>query len=375
MGSHSPRLLIAASGTGGHVFPAVAVAEHLHHSQPPWQIEWLGVPDRMEGQLIPDRYPLHTISMSGLQGGSKLHAGLRLGKQLATGIPQVKTLLQQGQFDGVFTTGGYIAAPAILAARWARIPVLLHESNAIPGKVTQLLARWCQQVALGDPAAHSYLLKTVDPARLSLVGTPVRPEFEQPDILAPDTQAVEALGIPAQDPVIGVIGGSQGGRGLNRIVIDCAPAWLEAGAWILHITGQGEFETVQALAPHHPRYLRFPFWQAMAALLNRVDFVVSRAGSGTLAELAATGTPAILIPYPYAAEDHQFVNGLGYVRQGAAVMLREEEGVAQAVQRVGLEWLQDPALLAEKKHLMSQMARPQAAARVAELLRHLVTDR
>ncbi len=369
MGSGSPRLLIAASGTGGHVFPALAVAQYLqNHPTQPWQIEWLGVPDRMESQLIADRYPLHTISMSGLQG-SRLQAGLRLGRQLATGIPAVKNLLQQGQFDGVFTTGGYIAAPAILAARWARIPVLLHESNAIPGKVTQLLARWCQQVALGDPAAQRYLFKTVDPVRLSLVGTPVRPEFDQPD-----TQTVDALGIPAQDPVIGVIGGSQGGRGLNQVVLDCAPAWLEAGAWILHITGQGEFETVQALAPHHPRYLRFPFWQTMAALLQRADFVVSRAGSGTLAELAATGTPAILIPYPYAAEDHQFVNGLSYVNQGAAVMIREAEGAAVSVQKLGLEWLRYPELLAIKKHHMSQMARPQAAARVADLLQQLVAS-
>ncbi|MGF1575563.1 MAG: glycosyltransferase [Cyanophyceae cyanobacterium] len=363
MSTSSPRLLIAASGTGGHVFPALAVAEQLQD----WQVEWLGVPDRMEAELIQNRYPLHTIAMSGLQG-SRLKAGLRLLWQLTTGIPQVKARLRQGRFDAVFTTGGYIAAPAILAARWAGIPVLLHESNGIPGKVTTLLGRLCQQVALGDGAAARYL-KTVDPARLITVGTPVRREFWQQGVIS---TALENLGIPAGDRVIGVIGGSQGGRGLNQVVLQSAPAWLETGAWILHITGQREFDTVKRLAPDHPRYRLFPFWQEMAALLQRVDFVVSRAGSGTLTELAATGTPAILIPFPFAAEDHQFHNGQGYVQQGAAAMVREGEGAASTVQQLGLEWLQDPDLLAEKQRLMKGMATPDAAAQVANLLQSLI---
>jgi UDP-N-acetylglucosamine--N-acetylmuramyl-(pentapeptide) pyrophosphoryl-undecaprenol N-acetylglucosamine transferase len=129
------KLLIAASGTGGHLFPAIATAEQL----PDYQIEWLGVPDRLETELVPHLFPLHTVQLGGFQGGMGLGA-LRLFFQLFKATFQVRALLKQGHFQGVFTTGGYIAAPAILAARSLGLPALLHESNALPGKVTRWLS-------------------------------------------------------------------------------------------------------------------------------------------------------------------------------------------------------------------------------------------
>ncbi|MCP9810287.1 glycosyltransferase, partial [Cyanobium sp. HWJ4-Hawea] len=131
-----PRLLIAASGTGGHLFPALAVAEAMPGD---WDVHWLGVPDRLERQLVPSRYPLHTVRAGGLQG-----RGLRRllnALQLVLAIQAARRLIRREQVSAVFSTGGYIAAPAILAARSCGIPVVLHESNAIPGKVTRLLAR------------------------------------------------------------------------------------------------------------------------------------------------------------------------------------------------------------------------------------------
>ena len=145
------RLLIAASGTGGHLFPAIATAEHLTD----YDIEWLGVPDRLETQLVPEHYPLHTVKVEGLQTrlGWKT---IRIFWQFIQAIGQVRNLLQRGQFAGVFTTGGYIAAPAILAARSLGLPTILHESNALPGKVTRWLSPWCTQVAVGfEVAARS----------------------------------------------------------------------------------------------------------------------------------------------------------------------------------------------------------------------------
>ncbi|MEL7316546.1 MAG: UDP-N-acetylglucosamine--N-acetylmuramyl-(pentapeptide) pyrophosphoryl-undecaprenol N-acetylglucosamine transferase, partial [Cyanobacteria bacterium J06559_3] len=128
------KLLIAASGTGGHLFPAIATAEHLTD----YTIEWLGVPDRLETELVPKQYPLHTIRLGGFQGRLGLGSARLLG-QAVKATWQVRRLLQQGSFQGVFTTGGYIAAPAILAARSLGLPTILHESNALPGKVTRWL--------------------------------------------------------------------------------------------------------------------------------------------------------------------------------------------------------------------------------------------
>ena len=146
------RLLIAASGTGGHLFPAIAIAEALPNS---WEISWLGVPDRLEVDLIPKEYDLTTISVRGL-GKHGLKNIFKLLK-LILATWSVIRLIQRKKIQIVFTTGGYISAPAILAAKLCRKKVMLHESNAFPGKVTRLLGRFCDLVALGLPTAVEYL--------------------------------------------------------------------------------------------------------------------------------------------------------------------------------------------------------------------------
>jgi UDP-N-acetylglucosamine--N-acetylmuramyl-(pentapeptide) pyrophosphoryl-undecaprenol N-acetylglucosamine transferase len=144
------RLLIAASGTGGHLFPALAVARAVPAD---WTVQWLGVPDRLEQQLVPSEYPLHVVKAGGLQGRGlrKLANLLRLLGATWT----VRQLIRRERIRLVFSSGGYIAAPAILAARWCGIPVVLHESNGVPGKVTRLLGRFCTQVALACPRRQS----------------------------------------------------------------------------------------------------------------------------------------------------------------------------------------------------------------------------
>jgi UDP-N-acetylglucosamine--N-acetylmuramyl-(pentapeptide) pyrophosphoryl-undecaprenol N-acetylglucosamine transferase len=350
-----PRLLVAASGTGGHIFPALAVAEQL----PDWQIEWLGVPDRMEGKLVRERYPLHRVVMSGWQG-SPLHR-LQALAQLARATLQVRRLLMSGRFDVVLTTGGYIAAPAILAARSLGVPVLLHESNRIPGKVTRWLGRFCQVVALGMAETAEHLPGVA----AQVVGTPVRAEFYTPQPFPAD------LPIPDGDPLIVVMGGSQGARGLNRMVAACAPAWLEAGAWIVHLTGGSEAQDPEARIPSHPRYRPFPFRRDVAALLQRANFAISRAGAMSLAELLTTATPAILIPYPFAAEDHQYQNALAFVGRGGGVVMRESEENLDLLRQTVLTWLAQPQVVAQMAARLQATAPPNASKVLARLLQEI----
>jgi UDP-N-acetylglucosamine--N-acetylmuramyl-(pentapeptide) pyrophosphoryl-undecaprenol N-acetylglucosamine transferase len=315
----------------------------------------------MEAKLVAGHYPLHTVSMSGIQGHPALAWPRSMG-QLIQAIFQIRHLLIQGHFQGVLTTGGYIAAPAILAARSLNLPVILHESNAIPGKVTRWLGSLCTEVLVGMPEAAARLSLP----RSQVVGTPVRQEFVDPHSHLRPQPRLETLQIPAAAQLIAVIGGSQGARGLNRWVLESAPSWLDAGAWIVHLTGQTDADEVAKRAPDHPQYFWFPFWADMAGLLQRADFAVSRAGAVTLAELAVTGTPAILIPYPYAAEDHQFHNAQMVVQQGAAVVLREENQNLEQFIETGLQWIQNPDLLREyQQHVQADLHR-QAAQRLAK---------
>ncbi len=358
------KLLIAASGTGGHLFPAIATAQQLTHYQSDYQVEWLGVPDRLETQLVPKAYPLHTVCMGGVQGGFGL-SSLKLLVRFARSTAQVRHLLKQGNFQGVFTTGGYIAAPAILAARSLGLPAILHESNALPGKVTRWLSPWCTTVALGFSEAAAYLPK----ADTVVVGTPVRSQFLQ---AAQSTDGLTDINIPTDAPLIVVIGGSQGAVAVNRLVRAAAPAWLDQGKWIIHITGTNDPD---ADSFSHPHYIHRPFYNDMAALFQRANLAISRAGAGTLIELAITSTPSVLIPYPFAAEDHQTYNANAFANAGAASLHQQSALTGQQLQTLVCNLFAQPQQLEAMSAAAQKLATKDSADKMAHLIDQQIETR
>jgi len=349
------RLLIAASGTGGHLFPAIALAEQLSG----YQIEWLGVPNRLETQLVPQQYSLNTIAVEGFQQGFGLSSVRILGK-LIRSVLEVRKLLQKGKFQGVFTTGGYIAGPAVIAARSLGLPVILHESNALPGKVTRFFGPWCRVVAVGFEVAAKYLPR----AKTVYTGTPVRSQFLDEGIAA----SLD-LPIPKNVPLIVVFGGSQGAVALNKLVRECVPAWFDAGAWVVHLTGDKD---PNADSLQHPQYIRLPFYNNMAALLRRANLAISRSGAGSLTELAVCGTPAILIPYPFAAEDHQTYNAEVFTSVGAALMFQQSELNAPLLQGKVLRLLHSPEDLRKMGERARAIVLPDSAEKLAQLVREVM---
>lgn len=348
------KLLIAASGTGGHLFPAIATAEHLDGP-----IEWLGVPDRLETELVPESYPLHTVCMGGVQG--KLGLGtLKILVQFIQATWTTRLLLKQGEFQGVFTTGGYIAAPAIIAARSLGLPTVLHESNAMPGKVTRWLSRWCSVVAIGFQETRKYLPQQ---AKTVWVGTPVRSQFH-----TDSNAALQDFHIPDGVPLIVVIGGSQGAVAVNRLVREAAPGWFEAGAWVVHQTGTNDPDTDSL---HHPHYIHRPFFRNVAALFKRATLVISRAGAGTLTELAMTHTPSVLIPYPFAADDHQSYNASAFSAAGASKVYRQTELNGSALKKRVLALIDAPEELACMQAAAEVLAVTDSAEQVANLLQKM----
>ncbi|WYL92986.1 MAG: undecaprenyldiphospho-muramoylpentapeptide beta-N-acetylglucosaminyltransferase [Gloeotrichia echinulata IR180] len=349
------RLLIAASGTGGHLFPAIALAEKL----PEYEIEWLGVPNRLETQLVPKQYHLNTIAVEGFQQGFSVKSLYVLGR-LITSIVQVRRILKQGKFQGLFTTGGYIAGPAVIAARSLGIPVVFHESNALPGKVTRFFGPMCTAVALGFAVAAKYLPR----AKNVYVGTPVRSQFLDQNI-----DASLDLPIPQGVPLIIVFGGSQGAVAINKLIRQSAKAWFDAGAYIVHLTGDNDPE---ADSLKHPQYIALPFYNNMAALLRRANLAISRSGAGSLTELAVCGTPAILIPYPFAAEDHQTYNAQEFTKVGAALTFKQSELTAEILLHQVLNLLQSPDELTKMGEAAKAIAIPDSADKLAQLLREVV---
>ena len=308
------RLLIAASGTGGHLFPALAVAEALPEG---WQVRWLGVPDRLETQLVPQQFKLVTVKAGGLQG-SGLHKLMQLLRLLTAGF-HVAQLIRRERIQVVFTTGGYIAAPAILAARFCGVPAVLHEANAIPGRVTRLLGRFCRAVAVGLPVTTG----RIPGSRPLMTGMPVRADFLEPQPL-PDW-------VPqGEGPLLVVIGGSQGAVGLNRMVRAAAPQLLQQGCRIVHLCGNQDPEQGQL---QHSAYVERSFSDQMPALLQHADLAISRAGAGSLSELSVCRTPAVLVPFPQAADDHQSANAEAAIAVGAAVIVTQHAADESALEQ------------------------------------------
>ncbi|MGF1515683.1 MAG: undecaprenyldiphospho-muramoylpentapeptide beta-N-acetylglucosaminyltransferase [Elainellaceae cyanobacterium] len=350
--AETKKLLVAASGTGGHLFPAIATVEQLSD----YEIEWLGVPNRLETRLVPEQYPLHLVDLEGIQTALGL-GGIRLFFRLLGSVRQVRRLLSQGKFDGVFTTGGYIAAPAIIAARSLGLPAILHESNALPGKVTRWLSPWCTTVALGFSAAAAHLPK----AKAVCVGTPVRQAFQAHS----DAPELPGLEIPADVPLIVVVGGSQGAVAVNQLVRQSLKTWLTEGIWVVHLTGDNDPD---ADAVNYSHYLHRPFYDHMAALLQRADLAISRAGAGTLVELAITQTPTILIPYPFAAEDHQTFNAAVFAAAGAAQVHQQADLDAQTLEQKVLALIQSPDRLKKMAMAAESLAVSDSAARLSQLI-------
>ena len=352
MSNQKPKLLIAASGTGGHLFPALAVAQQLSNCD----IQWLGVPNRLETTLVPKEYPLKTIDIEGFQTSLGLKTLLVMGK-MAKAIVDTYQFVKKEKIEFIFTTGGYIAAPAIIAANLAKIPIILHESNYIPGKVTKLFGSWCNCVGIGFAGSEKYLPK----ANSEWVSTPVRDEFLSPQNLP--------LDIPDDVPVIVAMGGSQGAVSVNNIVRESAPSLLETGAYIVHLTGKND---EQADSFKHPHYIAMPFYDKMGALLQRANLAISRSGAGALTELAITKTPSILIPYPYAAEDHQYFNGQEFVTGDASIMYRQDDLSSEILTKTTLDLLNDDDRLQQMSENAGKLALTDSSQILAKMINKLI---
>ena len=331
-----PRLLIAASGTGGHIYPALALADSLSNS---WEIEWLGVPNRLEIELVPEKYNLIILKVGGLQGNI-LRKMFELFKLVFASI-QVSRLLAQKKIDVIFTTGGYISAPTILGAKLNGIPILLHESNAIPGKVTRLLGRFCDHVALGIASASDYLPR----CKTSFTGTPVRSDFflEQP--LPNWVPSGEGL-------LIVVMGGSQGAQKMNEMVRNVLPFLLEKGCRVVHLTGKNDcFYRDISKVKTHPNLVLRHFSNEISALLQNADLAISRAGSGAICELIVTKIPSILIPFPQSADNHQEVNAAYIARFGGAIIVNQHNPEENVLKKILSKLLSSNSLMKMKSNM------------------------
>ncbi|KGQ44644.1 undecaprenyldiphospho-muramoylpentapeptide beta-N-acetylglucosaminyltransferase [Gallibacterium anatis] len=341
------KLLVMAGGTGGHVFPAIAVANVLQ--QQGWQVEWLGTKDRMEAQLVPKHgIAIHFIEISGLRGKG-IKALLAAPFKILRAILQARKIIKTYQPDAVLGMGGYVSGPGGVAAKLAGVPIILHEQNAVAGLTNKWLAKIATRVLQAFPTAF---------ADAEVVGNPVRADlFALPTPQQRFSQREGALRIL-------VVGGSQGARVLNLLMPKVA-AQLTKDVVIRHQAGKGNSEAIKALYPQNINVNVSDFIDDMAAAYAWADVVICRSGALTVCEIAAAGVPAIFVPFQHK-DQQQYLNARYLADAGAAEIIQQAELTPERVVELLQKW-DRPTLLAMAEKAQSKAA-PTAAQRVAETI-------
>lgn len=357
MSGVAPTVVIMAGGTGGHIFPGLAVAQALRERGA--QVRWLGADGGMETRLVPQHgLAIDTIAVKGVRGkglATLLGAPLRV----LAAVREAARVLRAVKPDAVISFGGYAAGPGGIAAKLAGIPLLVHEQNRAAGMTNKTLAKVARQVLVGFPQTFAGEI---------LVGNPVRAQIAQ---VPPPAQ--RQLGHDGPLRLL-VLGGSQGARALNEAVPQ-AIAGTGMAVEVVHQAGEKMLDAARAAyAAAGVAATVEPFIADMASAYAHADLVVCRAGALTLAELCAVGVGSVLVPFPQAVDDHQTRNAEFLVERGAALLLPQTNDLAAQLREVLQQLSNDAGKRIAMANAARALARPDAAERVADAVYATLTS-
>jgi len=350
------RLLIAGGGTGGHLFPGVAIAEELRAREAGAEITFVGTKRGIEARVLPELgWPLELIEVSGLKTVG-LGGAIRGVFRLPRAMWQARRLLKQYKPDAVIGVGGYASGPVVLAAKLRGIPTAICEQNSIPGFTNKLLGKLVRAVFLSFDESKRFF----KPRKIVMSGNPVRRDLLQ-RLLA---------GVPATHDTVHVlvVGGSQGAVAVNELASQALGALAKVHRLVIvHQTGDKDLEPTRArYAAAGVSATCSAFIKDMAAAYHDADLVIGRAGATTVAELAIAGKPAVFIPYPFAADNHQELNAREMADKGAALMFRQADLTADKLAAAVRPLVEDATRRRDMGAAMKALAKPGAAAAVID---------
>jgi UDP-N-acetylglucosamine--N-acetylmuramyl-(pentapeptide) pyrophosphoryl-undecaprenol N-acetylglucosamine transferase len=350
------------------VYPALAIADAVRKRRPDADVVFVGTPERIEARVVPARgYRFETVRVGALSRAFSIDTVL-FPFRVAAAVAQSWTILRRVRPAVVVGAGGYVSGPPVLVASCMGIPTLVHEQNSYPGITTRLLARRASEVHLTFERSRRWV-RARGPVRVT--GNPTRAEIGTKSRV----EAARALRLDPSAPTLLVVGGSQGAASLNSAMHDTAPALARAGVQILWATGEQQYRELEqsvrrSIVAGSAQVLILPYIQRMEDAYAVCDLAVTRAGATTLAELSRAAVPSILVPYPFAAADHQTENARAMVEAGAAVFLADADLRSQLTGTVRL-LLADRARLLRMADRAREMGTPRAAEELAEAVLRL----
>lgn len=319
------RVLFAGGGTGGHVYPALAIAKYLLKEDKNTEVLFIGTKRGMESKIIPkEGFAFETIKVQGLKRKISLDI-FKTGFKAVEGVTKSLTILRKFNPHVVVGTGGYVCGPVLLAAKILGIPTIIHEQNALPGMTNKLLGKFVDRIMLTFADSEKYF----NQKKTKLTGLPVREEI----LNISKEEGLKALNLDPTKKTILITGGSRGAKNINDSMVDSYPELLEKkDLQFIHITGEVGYEEI--LKNINKRGINLkkqgniiikPYLYNMEYAIACADLCISRAGATFLAEMTLKGIPSILIPYPFASENHQEYNAMSLVNRKAAIMILDKD--------------------------------------------------
>lgn len=375
------KIIISGGGTGGHIYPALAIADALKREYKGAQILYIGTASGLESSLVPKHgLQFKAIRVKGFKRKFSMDT-LGSSIELVKGLYDAEKLLRGFRPDIVIGTGGYVAGPVLMVAHLKGVPTLIHEQNVLPGVTNRILGRFADAIAVSFEEAVKYFVKK---ERIIITGNPVRQEVIEASkevIGKGNKETVKELGFVSRLPIVLSFGGSKGSIGLNRAMVDFISGMTRSdtiksgGFQLLHVAGGDHYDGFMQSLKEKGIFIKdkrnikvMPYLHYMPRVLSISDLVITSAGAITIAEITAMGLPAILIPKPYVADNHQEYNARALEKKGAAIVFLENRLDGGILLEKVLNLLGDKKSLLAMKKAGKSMAKTDAAQKICDII-------
>ncbi|SKA83423.1 UDP-N-acetylglucosamine-N-acetylmuramylpentapeptide N-acetylglucosamine transferase [Caloramator quimbayensis] len=364
------RVIISGGGTGGHIYPGVAVAKKIKEKYSECEILFIGSENGLEKKLVPkEGFEIKLISVEGLNKKITLKTPSAVIKAFK-GYFQASNIIKGFKPDIVIGTGGYVCGPVVLSAALKGIPTIIHEQNAFPGMTNKILSHFTSKIAITFKESEKYFPKN----KVVFTGNPIRSQIL-------NTNKTKSRGIWNFDnnkPLILVVGGSRGAKNINNAVSEIIPSLIQNNIQLLFVTGEQQYDEIVRKLNYKKSDKRFrgiviePYIFNMQDALGACDIIISRAGATILSEITALGIPAILIPSPYVANNHQEYNAMSLEQNGAAVVIKENQLKSDIFKDQILNLVNNKEMLKKMSQNSSKLAVIDASEKICKIIEELI---
>ena len=357
------RVIISAGGTGGHIYPALAILKKIKEMEPQSEFLYIGTHNRMEKDIVPKHnIPFKSIEIYGFS--KSLKANLKTIKKFLNAYKECKKIITEFKPDVVIGVGGYVTGPVIYAASKLGVKTFIHEQNSIPGKCNKFLSKYVDMIGVSMKSSlnafpHDKVHFTGNPCSEEALKMPAAPKKE--------------FGLTEDKKLVYIVMGSLGSSAITEKLKNSIKLFQDKNYEVMFVTGKDSYDDIKELnIPSNVKI--FPYVESQARIMKKADLVVTRCGASTLAEIISLKLPSILIPSPYVPNNHQYVNGMDFVNKHAGVMIEEKDLTGEKLVKTIDSLINDDKILNEMKENLADLGVDDSATRIYELLKKLTGE-